>query len=383
MKSISIGLFGLDFFSTNLGCAALAYAFRSMLERLAEDLNIQINTVVFTKSDVEKWTKSNSAFIKESACIYSFKRMSSIVRMSKEVSSCDLVFDFTEGDSFSDIYGEKRFILGCATKILCEINSKLILGPQTYGPFASTLSRALASHVIRHACRTYSRDEASAILVENLTGRSPRVTTDVAFCLPYEKLNRPNSAGFNISGLLWNGGYNQANQFKLNVNYRAYCESVIDALERMGYTVHVVAHVVGEGSIDQDYDTCVEFCETHPSCILAPRFSDPMEAKSYISSLECFVGARMHATIAAFSAGVPVVPFAYSKKFSGLFGSLGYNYVVDGRTSDTNTAISTTIQYISELDRLRASQSESLKKVERSLSEFYSWLKEDFTALCK
>ena len=37
----------------------------------------------------------------------------------------------------------------------------------------------------------------------------------------------------------------------------------------------------------------------------------------------------MHACIAAFSAGVPVVPMAYSRKFNGLFGTLGYKRVAD------------------------------------------------------
>ena len=41
------------------------------------------------------------------------------------------------------------------------------------------------------------------------------------------------------------------------------------------------------------------------------------------------MGARMHACIAAFSSGVPVVPMAYSRKFEGLFGSLGYDRTVD------------------------------------------------------
>ena len=40
----------------------------------------------------------------------------------------------------------------------------------------------------------------------------------------------------------------------------------------------------------------------------------------------------MHACIAAFSSGVPVVPMAYSRKFAGLFGTLGYMRTVDCTT---------------------------------------------------
>jgi polysaccharide pyruvyl transferase WcaK-like protein len=76
----------------------------------------------------------------------------------------------------------------------------------------------------------------------------------------------------------------------------------------------------------------VELAKEFPGAIVAPRFKTPQEAKSYISGLDFFAGARMHACIAAFSSGVPVLPMAYSRKFSGLFGSLGYELVADCRT---------------------------------------------------
>jgi polysaccharide pyruvyl transferase WcaK-like protein len=75
-----------------------------------------------------------------------------------------------------------------------------------------------------------------------------------------------------------------------------------------------------------------------PGTALAPAFASPSDAKSYIASLDFFMGARMHACIAAFSSGVPVVPMAYSRKFAGLFGSLGYDATVDC-TTETAAAI--------------------------------------------
>lgn len=39
----------------------------------------------------------------------------------------------------------------------------------------------------------------------------------------------------------------------------------------------------------------------------------------------------MHATIAAFSAGVPCIPYAYSRKFSGLYNTFGFYDVLDAR----------------------------------------------------
>lgn len=42
----------------------------------------------------------------------------------------------------------------------------------------------------------------------------------------------------------------------------------------------------------------------------------------------------MHACIAALSSGVPVLPMAYSRKFKGLFGTLGYDVLADFQTDD-------------------------------------------------
>lgn len=49
----------------------------------------------------------------------------------------------------------------------------------------------------------------------------------------------------------------------------------------------------------------------------------------------------MHATIGAFSSGVPVVPMAYSRKFNGLFvDTLQYDAMVDMKTMNNNLMLS-------------------------------------------
>ena len=50
---------------------------------------------------------------------------------------------------------------------------------------------------------------------------------------------------------------------------------------------------------------------------------DASEVKWCISKLDWFVGSRMHATIAALSSGVPCAAIAYSRKFRGVFATLG------------------------------------------------------------
>jgi polysaccharide pyruvyl transferase WcaK-like protein len=47
------------------------------------------------------------------------------------------------------------------------------------------------------------------------------------------------------------------------------------------------------------------------------------ELKGIIGKCEFFIGSRMHACIAAISQGVPTVAVAYSRKFTGVFDSVG------------------------------------------------------------
>ena len=67
----------------------------------------------------------------------------------------------------------------------------------------------------------------------------------------------------------------------------------------------------------------------YPDTNLIPAFNNPIDAKSFISGMDIFIGARMHGTIAAYSSGVPCIATAYSPKFINLFKVFDYDYVVD------------------------------------------------------
>jgi polysaccharide pyruvyl transferase WcaK-like protein len=102
-----------------------------------------------------------------------------------------------------------------------------------------------------------------------------------------------------------------------------------------------------------------------------------MEAKSYISGMDLFIGARMHATIAAISSGVPVIPFSYSRKFEGLFSSLGYPYVVQGTKWESQKAIDETIGWIDSLNVLK----EEIDACKTIIDEKNSYLLEEYEKL--
>ena len=379
-KICKIGMLGLSFSSPNLGCGALAYAFRELLIELFRDANTKLELVLFTNVSCDNYRLTFEDWIKERVVKYSFRDIASIRAANKEISGCDIVFDFTEGDSFSDIYGIKRFVVTSYFKTVAIRKAGMfIFGPQTYGPFKSGAVRFAAARLIRSASRVYARDSKSAGLIRDMAGIEPFTTTDVAFALPADKVEVPEmgkpSFGLNVSGLLWTGGYNKANQFGLSVDYKQYIHQLIDMAFSKGYQVHLIPHVVGDLYPECDSPVCKEIASADGRCILAPEFDSPMQAKGYIANMDVFTGARMHATIGAFSSGVATIPFSYSPKFEGLYRSIGYPYIIEGCSCSTDEALELTGKWLDSLEDLRASQANALKKATHELSLFVHDLK--------
>ena len=285
-------------------------------------------------------------------------------RLYKIFKQADYIMDIGQGDSFADIYGAKRFDkIDRIHRTARFLSKPYILLPQTIGPFTNPVIRQKAIKSITGASLVMTRDGQSLDYVKELAGSKPHVKEfiDVAFFLPYTKMNFDNDfvhVGLNISGLLWNGGYTRNNQFGLKTDYQQAMRKVlIWFLSKEKVKVHLISHVVaGERNIENDYEVAFDLWKTmhHDRLVLAPLFLSPIDAKSYIAGMDFFMGARMHATIAAFSAGVPVVPMAYSRKFNGLFiDTLSYSHVIDLKEDDENTILTMVKEDFSNRDSLQ------------------------------
>lgn len=147
--------------------------------------------------------------------------------------------------------------------------------------------------------------------------------------------------GINVSGLLMSGGYRGSNDYGVGFDYPAMTRALIAAFLAMpDVTVSLVPHVnVPKIPRDHDGAACDLLNAEFPAVDRIAAFASPSAAKSYILELDFLVCARMHATIAAYSSAVPVVPISYSHKFEGLYGGLGYSWVVNAKGMGTNAAI--------------------------------------------
>lgn len=281
--------------------------------------------------------------------------------LDRALGGVDAVLDIGGGDSFTDIYGPKRFFYMSWTKFrVLARGLPLVLSPQTIGPFDRGWSRRVAARLMARARHVFARDPQSLAVARQLSGGAVvSQAADVAFAMPFEAISHgPGThVGINVSGLLFNGGYSGSNEFGMTIAYADFTRKLVAALlARGGVTVHLVPHVLSDAlPQDDDRAAIARLAQEFPQAKVAPDFPDPIAAKSYIAGLDLLVGGRMHACIAAHSSGVAVVPVAYSRKFAGLFGDLlDYPFMVPVTGMDTDSAVAFVLDCFDRREELAA-----------------------------
>ena len=330
--------------SDNLGVGALTVSEIDILRRLAQEIGTPLHiTLIDWKGGRKPYVAGPDITVRDirSRDLLNPRAFFALVRRA------DIVIDIGAGDSFADIYGPERLRRMFAMKFLTHLALRpLVVAPQTVGPFTRASSRLLARATLRASAVVASRDRMSTEAARALGAGQVIEASDVALRLPYDAPaprapGGPVRVGLNVSGLLMNGGYSRKNMFGLTLDYPALMRDLVTAFAAHpdGCEVHLVPHVITRpGDVEDDMTASQTLAAMVPGVIIAPAFGSPSEAKSYIAGLDFFAGARMHACIAAFSSGVPVVPMAYSRKFEGLFGTLGYTRTVDC-TAESQAAI--------------------------------------------
>jgi polysaccharide pyruvyl transferase WcaK-like protein len=281
----------------------------------------------------------------------------------RSVVEADFVGDIRGGDSFADIYGFRGFAMGCLPVLsVIWLRGGIHLLPQTYGPFRSRLAARLARYILLRAQSIWCRDRISLREVERLTGgrRRGSLCPDVAFALEAAPLrvpafdtplvgNRPRTLiGLNISGLMYHGGYTRANMFGLRLDYRRFVKRLVEQLLRdPSNQVLLVPHTFAPaGRVESDPDACRDLKATlspslHDRVHLVTKEYDQHHIKGIIGMCDFFIGSRMHACIAALSQGIPTVGVAYSRKFAGVFETVGAaDWVIDAQTASEDEALS-------------------------------------------
>lgn len=272
--------------------------------------------------------------------------------VTRMLTASRLAMDITGGDSFTTLYGDRRYeYVNMPKRLTLRLGVPLVLMPQTYGPFDDH-RRPEVIQFLRSASMVWARDERSRSIADQLMG-SPqtRISCDVAFTLPARidpalAIERGTGAviGVNVSGLL---GNESDDTVRAAYGFRvSYFETVRLLLQRLleadaSALVYLVPHVVvPREHPENDAKACERVLSSLPSELrsrvrVTPEPADAGAAKGMIAGFDFFIGTRMHACIAALSSGVPAGAIAYSDKTRGVFETVGLGeQVADPRSTD-------------------------------------------------
>lgn len=315
-------------------------------------------------------------------------------RILRTLHESDLVCDIRGGDSFSNIYGLKRFILGATPDVITILLGKRIfLLPQTYGPYNGRIARWISYFILRNAERIYSRDRHSPGYLKELfpnLNKEIEFSPDVAFTLErsdldsfdtektFKKTGNP-MVGLNVNGLMYNGGYSGKNMFGLKYDYQEFVRQLLRSFyEKTDADILLVPHTFGPaGNVNSDPDACRDAYETLSSDLgnrlnMVTKEYNQHDIKAIIGKCDFFIGSRMHSCIAALSQEIPTVGVAYSKKFIGVFNSLDFDeYVVDARKLDMQESLDKTLHCFQERNRAAAELKGKMDKIKSQVNQVF------------
>ena len=371
--TLNIGFLGAEPVSGNKGCEALTYSILYLLEEIAQNKRIRFNYFIlsgYKRARKIQFRIGMRSIPVEVLPLPGFDTLPNLLytivrsRYISKYLNLDYVLAIGLGDSFSDIYGKECFrMINNPIRLFERLGKPVIFLPQTIGPFESKQTSKAAIKSLNAAAGIMTRDALSTAFVRQYADRKKvDEIIDIAFALPYERLKIPQEKilhiGLNISALLWQK--DAATRFGLITDYQQLTRSLLDCL--LAYPnirVHLVPHVVyGDALTIDDYNISYHLLQDYQDdrIVLAPFFKDPVLAKSYIGALDFFIGARMHACIAAFSSGTPVFPLAYSRKFGGLFReTLRYPYLGDLTTMNESmilTEVRTSLDGLEQISEI-------------------------------
>ncbi len=143
-----------------------------------------------------------------------------------------------------------------------------------------------------------------------------QLCADSAFTMDKEELPLPqgwqegNTLGFNTSPLVIR---------KNPESKQAAIDLVQHILDTTNMTIAFTPHVIVPGN--DDYECLLEFYEMFKATgrvLILPNTLNAIQYKGYIARMRFFIGARTHATIAAYSTLVPTMVLGYSVKSKGI-----------------------------------------------------------------
>lgn len=418
---MKIVLVGASLRSGNRGVNALTRGtINALIDKYGES-NINIDIIAYGMSDIVHHNvryKDYCLEVRELTCtrkksaklflnsllpkVIGFKGLkNSLIKNCREVyntvNDADLILDISEGDSFSDIYGYSRFMLHSFLKLaVIKYKKKLILLPQTMGPFNNDIVKKVAKYILQNSHVNFVRDMISYnIVFEELRVPKNKViySPDMAFYMePDFKYNLSNFVeydskedsviGINVSALLLSGGYSQNNMFNFKSDYKSMIDQIIRYFMELENTkVVFIPHVIiPDMPVEDDFEVCKGLYNQYKNqyknrIYYVDKKLNEAELKGVISDCSFFVGSRMHSCIGAVSCSVPTVPVAYSRKFIGIWEELGLaRCVADPRNQEIKEILDVIKASYSGKEAIRSELKEKISSLKLSIIEMFNYI---------
>jgi colanic acid/amylovoran biosynthesis protein len=314
--------------SLNRGCEALVRSATLIVKEKSGIPDTQLYLSSFLEesdrhlSDIEAIFDMNSKpipklsmdYLRSAAHLKLFKDESFAIRKSNKTFLAQIpkmdVFLSIGGDAYC--YGEQPVWYEINRNIKQQ-GKKLVLWGCSIGEEDITANKL---EDLRNYDLILARESITFNMLKSKGLHTVKLVADGAFLMEKQELPLPegwaegNTVGLNFSPLV----YKKNKEAK-----QAFSDLIRHILDTTDMTIAFTPHVTESGN--NDFEILNEFYKQHKDTnrvLILPDNLNAIQYKGYIARMRFFVGARTHATIAAYSNAVPTMVLGYSVKSKGI-----------------------------------------------------------------
>lgn len=223
------------------------------------------------------------------------------------------------------------------------MGKKVILFPQSIGPFYRTYERKLITTLLSKTHLIMLRDKESYdFLVKNkLPIEKLLILPDIAFNLDHMKpLRRTNKIKkVLITALDWSWGVDLDKKEKYTLTIEKYKDNLAKIIDYLSDVIGAEVSLFPHVTVDTSNDTIISMeiisrAKTKKKISLNQKSDSSIEEiLKFYSEFDLVIGSRMHSCILGITQGVPTIGVSYQPKTLGTYNLLGMpEYVVDGNS---------------------------------------------------
>lgn len=332
----------------NYGTAMMGIiVIKELLEKFGNNIEIYLETDSYfnlneLKSELNIEKRSNLKFteIKKSSSILNQlfgPKISTLIRLfhiPRSFKKFDKII-VLGGDDFSEYYS--KYITSVEIFSLWKMSffSEIILLGQTIGPFNKLINR-LSVKIFARKFKIIARDPWTTAYFEKELKLPIKIMGDIAFSpLPKQeninnilteyKIDKKNYITIVVSGLVDEGYYCNDRERYLNC-YLELIQQILNnetlKINRIILLAHTYEPYGGEDKlIDELYAKVPSRIKGQITPITKKIL--PTRARIILGSGVLSITGRMHPAISTFQMGTPAIALSYSKKYKGVFSSIG------------------------------------------------------------